>query len=152
VVPGAAPKAGTELTRERMAENLQSLNTPWSKPSEIDADLPLDEMRQLARTVWDEGTYGEPASTLASYVLALLGEPPFPLVEKVRRRTQGLCPHCKKPIGATDLARDARYGGKLRTLHADCYAELWAMQPAPPPEQQCWIGGTDAEDDERSWK
>lgn len=29
VVPGAAPETGTELTRERMAANSRSLNTPW---------------------------------------------------------------------------------------------------------------------------
>lgn len=31
VVKDVAPKAGTVLTRERMAENLRSLNQPWGK-------------------------------------------------------------------------------------------------------------------------
>ncbi len=31
VVKGAAPKSGTELTRERMSENLRSLNSSWTK-------------------------------------------------------------------------------------------------------------------------
>lgn len=31
VVEGAAPKSGTELTRERMSENLRSLNSSWTK-------------------------------------------------------------------------------------------------------------------------
>lgn len=31
---GAAPKSGTELTRERMSENLRSLNSPWIKESD----------------------------------------------------------------------------------------------------------------------
>lgn len=71
------PKAGTTLTPEKMAGNPRNLNLPWR----TEPDLPLDEMRQLARVVWDDGSYGEPASTLASYVLALLGEPPFPEAE-----------------------------------------------------------------------
>lgn len=82
VVPKSAPKAGTTLTRERMAGNLRNLNLPWqpqaAKPvRKPETELPLDEMRQLARIVWDDGSHGEPASTLASYVLALLGEPPW---------------------------------------------------------------------------
>lgn len=31
VVEGAAPKSGTELTRERMSKNLRSLNSGWTK-------------------------------------------------------------------------------------------------------------------------
>ena len=45
---------------------------------QIHRGLPLDEMRDLARYVWDAGDHGEPATTLASYVLWLLDEPPFP--------------------------------------------------------------------------
>ena len=40
VIPGAAPKAGRELTRERMAENFKSLNTPWGQARETDSDPP----------------------------------------------------------------------------------------------------------------
>ncbi len=31
VVKGAAPKSGTEITRERLYENLRSLNSKWTK-------------------------------------------------------------------------------------------------------------------------
>lgn len=31
VVEGAAPKSGTEITRERLSENLRSLNSKWTK-------------------------------------------------------------------------------------------------------------------------
>lgn len=31
VVKGAAPKSGTEITRERLSENLRSLNSKWTK-------------------------------------------------------------------------------------------------------------------------
>lgn len=34
VVKGAAPKSGTELTRERMSENLRSLNSSWTKKND----------------------------------------------------------------------------------------------------------------------
>ncbi len=31
VVKGAAPKSGTEITRERLSKNLRSLNSKWTK-------------------------------------------------------------------------------------------------------------------------
>jgi hypothetical protein len=31
VVKDAAPKSGTELTREKLSENLRSLNSKWTK-------------------------------------------------------------------------------------------------------------------------
>lgn len=31
VARGAAPKSGTEITRERLNENLRSLNSKWTK-------------------------------------------------------------------------------------------------------------------------
>jgi hypothetical protein len=33
VVEGVAPKSGTELTRERLWENLRSLNSNWTRKS-----------------------------------------------------------------------------------------------------------------------
>lgn len=34
VIPGVVPKAGTVLTPERMAKNLKSLNSAWTRTSE----------------------------------------------------------------------------------------------------------------------
>lgn len=34
VVEEAAPKSGTELTRERLSENLRSLNSDWTKEND----------------------------------------------------------------------------------------------------------------------
>lgn len=37
VARGASPETGTELTRERLAQNAASLNTPWERSCEADS-------------------------------------------------------------------------------------------------------------------
>ncbi len=57
MIPGAAPETGTELTRERMSENMRNLQRPWSKDYTKELEARVEQLEGALRFYAERSHY-----------------------------------------------------------------------------------------------